>query len=269
MDIFIPEKNIAIEFNGLYWHSELISAQSGISKYRDYEKYLACREKGIRLISIFEDEWDNQQEIVKSRLKHILSPAKPVTIFARKCAIRPILPKEKNDFLNVYHIQKTDKAKSCLGAFYKDELLAVMTFAATNFTKGGDGSQAELARFATKRGYHLPGIASKLISEFRKTNGSEIISYSDNRWSVGNVYEKIGFTKLAESKPGYFYINMRSNDKSRIHRSNFMKHRLVNIFPDADIQSMIDENLSEWKIMQSLGYDRIWDCGTTKWIFNK
>jgi hypothetical protein len=265
LDIYLPARKIAIEFCGIYWHTEGVSAKSNVKARREYEKYLMCLEKGIRLITIFEDEWDFQQNIVKDRLRHILG-IKGKIIGARKCKIVQIPFNVKNDFLNAYHIQGTDRAKISLGAFHENKLIAVMTFSPTNFTKGGDGSQIELNRFALATGIHSPGIASKFIRYFQthlNPNGMDIISYSDNRWSVGGVYRSIGFVEAAKSGPSYFYVDMKSSKKIRKHRSNFMKHRLQKIFGKT-----LDLTLSEWEIMQQEGYDRIWDCGTTKWVLH-
>lgn len=267
LDVFLPQMQLAIEFNGLYWHSENISRKSGVNKYRDYEKYLLCKEQGIALISIFEDEWDNKQEIVKSRLRQILKiKGDRYRVHARQCVIKQISKVQKDEFLQRFHIQKSDRSSTLLGAFFNQELVAVMTFMPTTFVKGGDGSQTELSRFAIHDNYVIPGIASKLLSAYRRAHQAEtIISYSDNRWSTGNVYKVLGFSLAGSSKPGYFYINMKNSDKTRIHRSNFMKHRLGKILGDG-AQQMIDAGRSEWEIMQEHGYDRIWDCGTTKWI---
>jgi hypothetical protein len=51
LDIYIPDKNIAIEFNGLYWHSTLYKNE----KYH-YNKFKMCKEYNIMLIQIFEDD---------------------------------------------------------------------------------------------------------------------------------------------------------------------------------------------------------------------
>lgn len=268
LDIYLPDKNIGIEFCGIYWHSENVSAKFGVSKYRDYEKYLKCRDLGVRLITIFEDEWDNQKEIVKDRLQQILGTrSSSDRIHARKCSIVEISATEKNSFLREFHIQRSDMSTTYLGAFYENMLVAVMTFSPTNFVKGGDGSQTELNRFAVRAGFTIPGIASRLLTHYIRKHPSEtVISYSDNRWSEGNVYKKLGFTQSASSKPGYFYIDMKTSNKQRFHRSSFMKHKLIDKFPDADIEKMIEDGMSEWEIMQEMGYDRIWDCGTTRWV---
>ena len=67
IDIYIPSKNIGIEFHGLYWHSELFR-----SKYYHLEKHKAASSLSIRLMQIFEDEWDNHQYEIKERLRELL-----------------------------------------------------------------------------------------------------------------------------------------------------------------------------------------------------
>lgn len=52
LDIYLPDIKLAIEFNGIYYHS----IYHGTSKEYHLNKSLRCREKGIRLIHIYEFE---------------------------------------------------------------------------------------------------------------------------------------------------------------------------------------------------------------------
>lgn len=266
LDIWIPGKNLAIEFCGNYWHAENVGAKSGRTKYHISEKHLMCEENGIRLITIFEDEWDLKQDIVKSRLSNLFSKT-PNRVFARKLTIKSISSADSIKFLKLNHIQGADRPEVALGAFDKDELISVMTFKKTSYIKGGDGGAWELNRFASTLDTVVIGMAAKFISHFQKNynDGLTIISYSDNRWSVGNVYSVLGFDKIKTSLPGYWYTPMFSTSEqgTRIHRSNFMRHRLHKIFNKPYEKPAC--SMSEWEILQLEGYDRIWDCGTTKW----
>jgi len=247
LDIYIPEKNLAIECNGNYWHSEVTGNKD--KKYH-LDKTNQCNDKGIRLIHIFEDEWKYKRDIVKSRLHHILGNSNK-SIYARKTEIREISPKEKRDFLEKTHIQGNDKSKIKLGMYYENELISVMTFSKRKIFNNPDW---ELSRFSTK--YNVTGGATKLFKYFiRNYNPQKIITYSDIRWNTGNVYDKLGFTKLSQTSPGYFYL--KSNQ--RINRINFQKHKLK------DKLEIFDEALTEWENMQLNEYDRIWDCGNYKY----
>lgn len=253
LDIFIPNKKIAIEFNGLYWHSEI-----GGKKSKKYHlgKTKFCFLKNIRLIHVFEDEWVLKKEIVKNRLKNILGIINK-KIYARKCTIKEIDSKTKNNFLNEYHLQGEDKSKIKLGLFYEDELVSVMTFGSLRKSLGYKGvkNTFELIRFVSK--YNVIGGASKLLKYFIVNyKPNKIISYADRRWSTGNLYEKIGFKFITTTEPSYWYTNTYI---TRTHRFNFRKNVLSKKL------EQFDPKLSEWQNMQLNNYDRIWDCGTLKY----
>lgn len=255
LDIYLPDINLGIEYNGLYWHSE----RAG--RYKDYHinKLKKCNEKNIRLIQIFSDEWINKKDIVKSKIRSIISP-KSNKIYARKCIIKEISPQEKNSFLNQYHIQGEDRSQIKLGLFYEDELVAVMTFSSPRVSLGAKKSNNntyELSRYSSS--YYIVGGADKLLTYFIKHyNPSSIYSYSDNRWTdpSNNMYLKMGFTIQSTSLANYFYTK---DFTQRLHRYNFNKYNLKKMGADTD-------NKTEFKIMDELGYTRIWDCGTTKYI---
>lgn len=262
LDIYIPSKSLAIECNGLYWHGEI---NGGKKRNYHLDKTINCEKINIHLIHIFEDEWVDNQEIVKSKLCHILNASQHKDkCYARQCVIKEIPVKIKNDFLHKYHIQGDDFSNIKLGAYYKDELVAVMTFGkpriAMGHKKHKDG-EYELIRFATSR--NVTGIGSKLLSHFIKIyNPSKILSYADRRWTknTGNIYEKLGFTKISDGTPNYWYIPKRN--AKRMYRYKFRKQILNTTLEN------FDPNLTEWENMKNNGYDRIWDCGSLKFELN-
>ena len=262
LDIYLPALNLGIEFCGIYWHSELISHRA---KYHIAEKRELCESNKIRLITIFEDEWDFKQDIVKSRLMNILG-SQAAKIYARKTVIKKITAAQSTSFLNLNHIQGADKPYIALGAFHDDKLISVMTFKRTSFVKGGDGTMWELNRFASKKDIRIVGMASKFLKYFLKNHNQQnlqVISYSDNRWSQGSVYETLGFAKIDSSKPSYWYAKIGRVE--RLHRARFMRFKLNKVFDKPEYSKDVSQ-LSENEIMQQEGYTRIWDCGHTKWI---
>lgn len=257
LDIYLPELKIAIEYNGLYWHS-VNSANNRLPKHID-NKFRYGHKEGVSILTIFSDEWINKKEIVKSRLLSRLSTTlKP--IHARKCTIQHISSELKNNFLNCYHIQGKDISRHRYGAFFNNELIAVMTFTKTNMVKGGDGSTVELNRFCIKSGIRVTGIAGKLFKAFIKEHKpSSIISFSDNRWGDGKLYQALGFSLVAQTPPTYYYTN---DYKHRTHRSVFMKHKLTK-------SANYSPEKTEFDIMRLDGWDWIYDCGSTKWKWKK
>lgn len=253
IDIFIEEKNIGIEFNGLYWHSE----ENLDDPNYHYNKTNECLKKGIKLIQIFEDEWLFNKDLVKERLQQILNTKNKIRIHARKCIISEISSKVKNEFLEKYHIQGPDSAKVKIGAFYNNELVSVMTFNHGNISKGSRQEEGvwELNRFCSNYKYHIPGIASKILKFFR-TNYKwiKIFSYADRRWSSGDMYYKLGFELEKITKPNYWYIK----DYKRVHRFSLRK------------KDYEPKDIPEWFLRRQEGYYRIWDCGNLKFsMINK
>jgi len=249
LDFYIPELSLAIECSGLYWHSELSLGKD--SKYH-YDKFQKCKQIGITLITIFEDDWNFNQSIVKSRLEHILGVKSKQKIYARNCAVMTVDYSDIKDFVKAHHLQGTIKSTINLGLKFNDELVAVMTFGKSRYNKQ---YEYEILRFCTKGS--VVGAGGKLFSYFLNTfNPESVISYSDNCWGLGNMYKELGF-ELKSETIGYHYTDY----KKRYNRIGFQKHKLVMEGEDA--------NLTEWQIMQNRGFDRIWDCGQSLWIHTK
>jgi hypothetical protein len=242
LDIYIPTHKIAIELDGLYWHSERF-------KDNDYHlnKTLECERQGIQLIHIFEDEWLDKNNIIKSRLRNLLK-LNEYRIYARKCEIRTIDSMMSTKFLNDNHLQGNVKSSIKIGLFHENELVSLMTFGKRPIL---NKSEYELLRFCNKLNTSVIGGADRLFKHFLKTyNPNNIISYADRRWSQGNLYEKLGFTFKHNSKPNYYYII----GLSRVNRFSFQKHLLI--------KNGFDKTLSEHKIMLTRGFYRIYDCGS-------
>ena len=211
--------------------------------------------QGIFLIHIFENEWVIKQEIVKSRLKSILG-LNTKKIYARKCKILKTSASDKKNFMNSFHIQGDCNSSINVGIYYENVLVSCATFSKTRFDKSAD---FELLRFCTLPNITVVGGFQKIIKYFLKLHpSSKIVSYADLRWSQGNVYKTAGFMFAGKSKPAYHYFKCSSIILE--NRMRYQKHKLKKILVN------FDETQSEWNNMKSAGYNRIWDCGTTKWI---
>lgn len=255
LDIFCPDNNIAVEYNGMFWHSE----SSG--KHRNYhrDKTIKCNAVGIKLIHLFEDEWRDKQRIVKSRLRNIFGKNKH-RIFARKCEIREIDNKTTVRFLNKYHVQGAGNYCIRYGAYYRNRLVAVMTFCKPRIAMGNKLQQDgkfELSRFCVINNFTVIGIANKILHHFVLNHRpTKIVSYADLRWSEGNLYKKLGFTLSHVSAPNYWYIR----NGLRYYRYGFRKSVLSKRL------ETFDENKTEWENMKDNGFDRIWDCGSMVFV---
>lgn len=259
IDILIEKYKLGIEFNGLKFHTEFFG-----KKTHDYHlnKTLKCNEKGYGLVHIFEDEYVNHKDIVYEKLKHFLHITNDKEkIYARKCVIKQIYKFEAQDFLNKYHIQGFASSSVYLGAFYNDELIAVMCFKNGNIKNSG----WELTRFATDYHYICCGVGGKLFKHFlREYVPKTIYSFADRRWTIdinNNLYTKLGFEIAKINRPDYRYYNEKIDRYKRIHKLRFNKTELSKKYG-------FPKNMTEIEMAKELGYDRIWDCGLVKYVYN-
>ena len=215
IDIYLPDLRIGFEFNGLYWHSE---------KYKDkwyhINKTNHFLDRGIKIIHIWEDDWDYKRSILESQIRNWLGLTKN-KIFARQCEVREITkPSESTKFLNVNHIQGRSNSNLKLGLYYNGELVSLMTFDHFEGRKKMVDNEWNINRFCNKLDTIVVGGSSKLLNFFIKTySPKRIISYADKDWSIGNLYETLGFKMVSETKPDYKYIL----DGRRIHKSRYRK----------------------------------------------
>lgn len=255
IDILIPHRKLGIECNGLVWHSEIIGRKQ---KLYHKNKTMVCLARGIRIIHIFDNEWRFKKDIVKSILcRNLGGPS--VRIYARDCEIRNVSSKEASKFLLQNHLQGTDHSSVKIGLFNNNELVSLMTFVKSRFDKK---CQWELSRYCNKLNYHISGGATKLFIYFRRTyNPESVVSYGDLRYFDGRVYEAMEFKFIKNTSPNYHYII--DNYQNIQNRVSWQKHKLAKKLPS------FDATLTEWENMKNNGFDRIWDCGNTKWIWSK
>ena len=249
IDIYIPSKNIAIEYDGLWWHS---SAHILNDSYH-LNKTIKCEKKGIQLIHIFENEWFHKKEIVKSRLLDILGKYQ-MTIYARECEIKEVDQEEAKEFLNNNHLQGFIVSKYRIGLYYDNELVSLMTFSNYRKSLGRESieNEYEMLRFCNEMSCHIPGAASKLLNYFIKTyHPKKIISYCDRRWSQGKLYDKLGFKFIRNTEPNYWYIIGYRLQHRFEWRKSVLKDKLLKY----------DESKTEFENMTENGYNRIYDCG--------
>lgn len=236
IDIYLPEFKIGIEFNGLYWHSDLFKDK----KYH-LDKTNHFKDRGIRIIHVWEDDWNNKKEIIKSQIINFINLSEK--IWARKCEVKRVGYSESIHFLNENHIQGSYSSfKESIGLYLGEELVCLMTFDQFEGRKKMNDDEWNLSRFCNKLNYSVIGGASKILTYFVKNfKPYRIISYSDSDWSNGKLYETLNFNKISETKPDYKYIIK----KKRVHKSSFRKSKT---------------GISE----SDLNIPKIWDCGKMK-----
>jgi len=248
IDIYLPDLRIGIEFNGLYWHGEFNKP----SKTYHKDKKKLCKENNILLINIWEDDWRERQDIVKSLISNKLGVTKK-KIGARCCEIRIVSHKESKDFLIENHLQGYCNSSIRLGLYHNNCLVTLVTFGKSRNKK----NEIELLRFCSKLNCVVMGGFSKLLSHFLKTYEFEkLMSYANGDISNGNVYVKNGFNFVGETVVGYYWAYRNS----KFNRFKFRKQKLV--------EQGFPNTMTEVQIMHSRGYYRIYDCGNEIYELN-
>lgn len=242
LDIYIPDKHLAVEYNGSYWHST-----EQVPKNYHQEKSLLCREKNVRLIHIFEWEWAEKKEIMQSIIKSALG-IYDKRIYARKCNVYPIMQETYKDFLEENHLQGAINSTIRYGLFTENELVAVIGFGYNRFSKN---KELELHRYCNKKNYQILGGFSKLI---KHSGINSFNTYVDIAHFSGQAYEKTGFEIIAETEPNYKWVR----GEKHLNRLQCQKHKLHKLLEN------FDENKTEIENMTENGYIQVFDSGNFK-----
>lgn len=244
LDCYIPAKSLAIEFCGLYWHSE-----AKINKEYHQNKTLLCKEKGVSLIHIFEDEWLNKKEICKSIIRNNLGFSSK-KFYGRKLTYSECAFDIVKEFFNNNHIQGFVPAqKYCVLLDSTGVVRAAASFSLNRLKKDNTW---ELVRYCSALDTNVIGGLSKVVKNFMRGNGvNRLISYCCLRWFSGEGYSQAGFTGLGVTPISYFY----TNKQTRYSRYSTTKKKLKTLLPN------FDDRLTETKNMEAAGFLKIYDCG--------
>lgn len=253
IDIYIPDKNIGIEVNGVFWHSSKAGRKDS---NKHYNKWLKCKEENIQLLTIWEDDWRNNTTLVKNMLKHKLNVSDNKKVYARNTSVCKKPVKTIKSFLSINHIQSFGVGTMNLCLSYNDDLIAVSTWIFDRKKK-----ILTLDRYATS--CIVVGGFSKLLKQgillARELGAIKIVTYSDHEISDGKLYSKTGFINDGFIKPSYYYIQ----NNGRVHKSNFRKSRFKN-----DPLLKYEDGLTEKQLAEINCLPIVYDCGKTRWIYN-
>jgi hypothetical protein len=251
LDIYIPQSKLAIEVHGDYWHSW--HPNDGIleDKQKHVLKFNECDRAGIKLLQIFEHEWNSERasSIWQSIIGYHINIANNIC-YARNCDLST--ETKCFSFLNENHLQGYKHAQVELGLWNNQELISAMTF--NKHSK----YEWEIVRFATKKNHVVVGGASRLFSNFVKIyKPNSILTFADRRYSNGSVYKKLGFEIIGTTEPGYVYI-----DHGKIlSRYKCQKHKLKKLLP------IYDDKKSESENMFANKYRRLYNAGNYKFLW--
>lgn len=249
IDLYIPSMDVAIEVNGLYWHSD-------VYKDKDYHKNKSEKmiSLGLKHLHIWEDQWrdENKREIIKNKIRHLLG----VTcerVYARNTSVGIGDTRLVQEFYDQTHLQGRKKANVHLCLKNNNQIIAALSL-----SKKKEG-EWYIERYSSKGS--VVGGFTKLLSFFKKNyEWSSITTHASKDHSNGHLYRTSGFVCIDSTQPNYFY----SKGLKRISRYQAMKHKLPALL------EKFDEALTEHQNMINHGFIRVYDSGSYKFkIENK
>lgn len=243
LDGYDPEHNIAIEFCGLYWHSE----KGGKDRLYHYKKWKECKDKGIRLFTIYDNEWRDNQDKIVNYLGMSLGLCK-TTIPARKTEFVRLEKHQARKLCDENHLQGGTRFTDAFGLMFEENLVSCMTFGPHH----RDTSILVMNRFCSMDGVRVQGGASKLMKNASEILDRDIVTWSDNRWSDGKVYEAMGCVFDRHLMPEYVWTDFMNVYSKQSRRKSVTGQ---------------PTEMTEKEYNESLGMSRIWDCGKIRWIY--
>ena len=223
LDIYLPSLNIGIECNGVYWHS---------TKFKDkdyhYNKWKKFKDNNINVLFIWEDDWKNKQDIIKSILLNRLGYSNVIN--ENNYIVKEVNQNLTREFLNNNYIEGYTLSKLNLGLFYNNELVSLMTF-----------SNNKLLRYCDKLNYSIKNSDIILFNYYIKNYyKKEIVSYCNMELFSTDMYIKLDFGFDSHIRTNFYW----TKGSKRYNRYNYRKNKL-------------NEN----------GFNKIIGVGTTKWIY--
>ena len=235
------EQFLQEEMNGELW----VKTDEGL--YEDHSRKLAIalrvetneivllqeldfyENRGWQLIQLWQDVWENQTIIVKSRLKALIGIS--ARIPGRLTLVRPLESDFFKEFLKKNHLQDSVKCPYRYGLFLKNmpqnqaflndpaiinDCVAVAGFGPVRLMPGrGDRYYSgELIRFSNVLNHTVVGGLDKLLKAFLRDHPvQDLMTYADRDWSMGKSYERLGFQRVETTPPQEFWLDPKTQTR--------------------------------------------------------
>lgn len=243
IDILVPSARLAIEYNGLYWHSV---ANIPDKNYHE-AKRKAIEAAGHKFFMIFEDEWRERRSVVEGMLRHRLRVPGEI-LDARKLQVEKLDSKTAESFFESSHLEGHARSSSCLGLVDSSgRVVAAMSLRRPFHTSRAETS-LEVARSACLPGVTIRGWIGRLTSASLRVAKSEgiqaLVSYVDARVGCGKSYLMAGWVLESGPRgPRFWWTDHH-------HRFNRFKYKADSAF-----------GLTQADVAAASGVVEIWGCG--------
>lgn len=234
---FKLSENLAINTDGLYWHSEKYK-----DKYYHFNMRKEYESRKLEIIQFHENEIYNKSEIIRSMIDSRLNNLK-YKIMARKTLIMAVNQKNAEKFLESNHLMGSIKARH-YGLYFENDLVCLLSYKIKN-------NNLKIERFCSRLNYNITGGFSKLlkyIENIEQSKFSEIHCWVDLRYGTGKYLEKLNF-KYSHDTLGWKWTDGKGTFNRLQCRAN-----------------MDERKLSEKEYAAEKGWYKIYDAGQRLYI---
>lgn len=231
LDIYIPSKKLAVEFNGLFFHNDAKKSDP----FYHLEKTINCERKGIRLIQIMSDEWEQKKPLVLELIRQNIGIYEHFD--ASRCELRVLTESEGKGFFENNHLLGNDKRSSVyIGLLFERQVVYCASFAKekTNWI---------LTRFGSRKGYKIFNALKTILDYFLKEHSLPITVSIDRRLYFPDELKECGFKEVQPTNPN---VTITKDFKKRIPIGNMKK------LTESDLEKK--------------GYCKVYDCGERRFI---
>lgn len=244
---FMLSNNLALNIDGLYWHSEAFR-----KKEAHFELRKGFEEKNIRLFQFYSSELEECPAIIKSIVQNALGKSEK-KIYARKCTIKELAQTEANVFLEKNHMMGATSAKH-VGLYFKDANLKEKLVCILSYKIYPHKKICKIERFCSEINTNVIGGFGKLLSFLEniiKTHNlqiNEIHNWVDLRYGTGKHLKNYNFF-ISKEVLSWKWTNYKKTFNRLSCRAN-----------------MDSRKLTEKEYAQEKHYVKIYDAGQRLWI---
>jgi hypothetical protein len=227
---------LAVNVDGLYWHSELFVDNKYHFEMREqYEK------RGLKLLQFRADEIIDKIDIVQSILNYQLNKIINI-IYARNTVVKSITQKNASNFLKNNHRMGTISANH-IGLYFNEELVSIFSYREKNGILNVD-------RYCTKINTVITGGFGKLLKHVTLNNKNleKIYFWVDLRYGTGEFLKNFNFKHKKDT------LGWKWTDKHNTY--NRLRCRA----------NMDERGLSQAEYASELGWVKIYDAGQRLYI---
>ncbi len=237
IDIFIPELNVGFEYNGIYFHNDKFLKPT----YHN-DKFNECKELGIQIYNVWENEWLLKKHICKSVILDKIGKNNNQIINSENCEIKEIGIEDVKNFLNDNSMNDIDETINfALGLILDNVIVAIVSFQNLN-------SDYKMIDLIQNINHNVLNYREKLLNYFVNNYKFDKLVKILNLSNENNeFYIKFGFEKSIN-----FFIDYKWYLNGKLY-PRFKK---------------IENKIIEDNLYINGGY-KLYDCGNEIYTFKK